>query len=171
MIPARTDIPFAPNGTGIKTELNRSSGPARNSLPRWRWRRESKDTLAQSGSRRTRTPDRALFAEAVIFLCAVSLQVGVPPLMAQGREFQIYKHRSVVLKNYDLSEVTSTPTEIPMYTVLVQKTPYIEIHLEKAVPVDGLKKGPIRAHCVEVGVFKDRLSRQTWTIGKACRLF
>ena len=152
---AQVQVRSAPYGARINAELNQVPGPKRDLLSLWPWRGACKN----------------LPLKAIRFLCAASLLVGMLPLAAQSREFRIYKNRSVVLKSDELSEVTSSPADVSLYRVLVQKMPYIEIHLEQAVPADNIGKGPLRARCAEVGIFKDRISRQTWTIGKGCRLF
>ena len=82
---------------------------------------------------------------------------------------KIMRNRTLVVTSYELVDPTNNVAVAPLYNVVLQKDPYIEIHLQNPVYRTQLNRFRQVFQCREVGVFRDARSKETWTIGKGCR--
>jgi hypothetical protein len=93
-----------------------------------------------------------------------------PMVHGQDRQMIISNNRTLIVTSYELAgPVDGTPGN-RFYSMVLQKNPFIEIHLKAPLSENRLKRNRLQFTCEEVGVFSDGRSRQTWTIGKNCRL-
>jgi len=98
-----------------------------------------------------------------LFLCLFCLA------QAQDHSMRIMRNRTLVVTSYELVDPTNNVAVAPLYNVVLQKDPYIEIHLQNPVYRTQLNRFRQVFQCREVGVFRDARSKETWTIGKGCR--
>jgi len=87
---------------------------------------------------------------------------------AQDHAMKIMRNRTLVVTSYELVDPINNVAVAPLYNVVLQKDPYIEIHLRNPVYRTQLNRFRQRFQCREVGVFRDARSKETWTIGKGC---
>jgi hypothetical protein len=90
-------------------------------------------------------------------------------MQAQDGQMKITRNRTLVLTFYVQAEPVDGPSFVPFYWVVLQKDPFVEIHLQTPVSRSRLNQRRQRFFCQELGVFTDASSRQTWTIGRVCK--
>lgn len=110
---------------------------------------------------RRRFHKNSIFVSVLLCLCAM--------VQGQNGQMKITKNRTLVLTSYVLAEPVDGTSFVPLYLVVLQKDPFVEIHLQTPVSQNRLNQRRQRFFCQEVGVFTDATSRQTWTIGKTCK--
>ena len=89
---------------------------------------------------------------------------------SSAQQMQIKKSQMLVLY---LSTPTGRVEEYNgglAYRSLIQEHPFIEINLIQPVPAKRLHRGRTTFACEEVGAYTDSSARETWTIGKRCKL-
>jgi hypothetical protein len=109
------------------------------------------------------------FISGCCHFCPVLLLVCMLPMKAQDQQMQIYRSRVLVLTSYEPFDPISGPTIIPSYAGFLQKNPFIEIHLRQPISANRVNHRHLRVLCAEVGVFRDKSTGESWTIGKACK--
>lgn len=133
--------------------------------------RVNPDIKTRGGPSRARLvqPTRLFFTVSRIGACAVPLFLCLFCMgQAQDNSMKIMRNHTLVVTSYELVDPINDASVTPMYMVVLQKAPFIEIYLQNPVYQTQLSRRQ-RFRCREVGVFKDARSRQTWTIGKGCR--
>jgi hypothetical protein len=115
-------------------------------------------------------PDGYVFPRPRTGLCIALLLLSLFP-MAQGQDLnmKISHKRTLVLKSSVLVEPADGTSAVPLYTVVLQKDPFVEIHLQTPLSQAQVDPHRLRFFCEEVGVFTDGRSAQSWTIGKGCK--
>jgi hypothetical protein len=83
---------------------------------------------------------------------------------------QIKKNQVLILHRGPLIGDVEQYDGIPAYRSLIQEDPFIEVHFIQPVPVKKLNRGRMTFTCEEVGVYTERSTQKTWTIGKKCKL-
>jgi len=126
--------------------------------------RECKLTGAPASS------DGRVFRRSGTGLCFAWLLLALSPMVqAHDRQIKISNSGVLVLTSYVLVERVAGTSDAPLYAVVLQKNPFIEIHLRNPVPESRLTRRRLRFSCEKIGVFTDQRLQQTWTIGKACK--
>jgi len=100
---------------------------------------------------------------------ALALLLTLNAIQASGQQMQIKKNQLVVLHLGALVGEMDESGGVPAYRSLIQKVPFIEVHLIRPVPAKRLHRGRMVFSCEEVGIYTDA-SGKTWTIGKRCNL-
>lgn len=118
-------------------------------------------TARRDGVIRRRFRNAPFVAALIFFLCAT--------MQAQDGQMEITRNRTLVLTAYVLAEPVDGPSFVPFYWVILQKDPFVEIHLRTPVSQIRLNQRRQRFFCQEVGVFTEASSKQTWTVGKGCK--
>jgi hypothetical protein len=74
------------------------------------------------------TRSRPCLRFAVLLLCLS------PILQGQDRQMKVSSNRTLVLKSYVLVEPVDGTSAVPLYTIILQKDPFVEIHLQTRFP-------------------------------------
>jgi len=87
---------------------------------------------------------------------------------AQDRQMRIYRNKVLVLTTCKFLEPVPSTTQVPMFSLILQQDPFVEVHLKQPLSPARLEKQH-RFICDEVGTFENQRSSHSWTIGKSCR--